>query len=51
MNQFELLNENELEEVDGGIAVGTAILIGSGVVLGVGALVSFFNGFSDAAGK
>lgn len=50
-DKFELVSENQLEEIDGGIAVGTAVLIGCGVVLVVGAGVSFFNGYSDAAGK
>lgn len=50
-NNFQGLNDNDLEMINGGIGVGAAILIGCGVVMGCGAVVSFFNGYSDAAGK
>lgn len=51
-NNFQSLNDNDLAMVNGGgITVGTAILIGCGVTMGLSAVVSFFNGYSDAAGK
>lgn len=50
-SKFECMSENELQEIDGGIGIGVAILIGCGIVLIIGAAVSFYNGYSEAAGK
>ena len=45
---FVVLNENELEEVEGGIGLAAGIAIGAGVVLAASAAVSFFNGYVEA---
>lgn len=45
---FSVMSEEDLYELDGGIAVGTAILIGGAVILLVSAGVSAYNGYQEA---
>ncbi len=47
-DKFEILREDEMVEVDGGVS-GIAIV--GGVILVVSAVVSAFNGYVDEANK
>ena len=46
---FENLQDNELQEIDGGIPPLAAVGIGVGVIMGLSAFVSAFNGYHEAA--
>ena len=46
---FENLQDNELQEIDGGIPPLAAVGIGVGVIMGLSAVVSAFNGYHEAA--
>lgn len=51
-NRFEMLSNDELSEVEGGsLSIGAGLAIAGGVVLGLSAIVSAFNGYQEEKRK